>query len=586
VLNARLVTCLLLGSLLLTACAGAPSSGPGGAPAQPQTTTMPQRTLVMAADRLPVDFAGKGIAGGLGSTSGTSENIPQNIFNATLVITDERGRPMPYLADALPQLDTNTWKVFPDGTMETTYRLKPNLVWHDGRPLTADDFTFSWQVYSTPAYGVSNTFPIRYMSTVEAPDPLTVVIRWKQRWVEAGILGSGTSASGQNNFPPLPRHILEQAVQEGTTEGEKFLPNSSFWNVSYIGAGPYKVDSYTPSVSIEASAFDAHVLGRPKIDHVSIRGISDVNASLATMLAGDLHYGADLFRAEEGLVLERDWVPSGKGVVDWELLASRQQWFQLRPDRAQPAEMLDVRVRRAIVHSWDKKAVFDAVTAGHGLLSDTFTSPNQEYQHMVDREVMKYPHDPRRAQQLLEEVGYTRDANGMFVTPRGEAMDVQMNYTGGTSQFEQETAILVDQMKQAGINGLSRVLPTSASTEDRALLPGIVAGSGGQDTGFLNAHSINIATAANRWNGSNRAAYSNPEFDRLANAFDDALNPTERIQLIMQMEKIISTDLPTIFMYYHGRVWAHDARLKGPGVRLVGGASHPTSTIYKWEWTS
>jgi peptide/nickel transport system substrate-binding protein len=540
----------------------------------------------MAADRLPVDFAGRGIAGGLGSTSGTSENIPQNIFNATLVRADEQGRPIPYLAESLPELNTGTWKVLPDGTMETIYRLKPNLVWHDGRPLTAEDFTFSWQVYSNPAYGVSNTFPMRYMSGVEAPDSRTVVIRWKQRWVEAGNLGTGSSASGQNNFPPLPRHILEPTVLEGATEGEKFLPNSSFWNVDYIGAGAYKVDSYTPSVSIEASAFDQHVLGRPKIDRVSIRGISDVNTSLATMLAGELHYGADLFRAEEGLVLERDWVPSGKGVVLWELLASRQQWFQMRPERAQPPEILDVRVRRAIVHSWNKKELFDAVTAGHGLLSDTFTSPNQEYQPQVDREIMKYPYDPRRTQQLLEDVGYTRGANGMFVTPRGEPMEVQLNYTGGTSQFEQETAILADQMNRAGINGVARVLPTSASTEDRALLPGIVAGSGGQDTGYLAAHSSNIATAATRWNGNNRAAYANPEFDRLANAFDDALERNERIQLVIQMEKIISTDLPTIFMYYHGRVWAHDARLKGPGVRLVKEASHPTTSIYQWEWTS
>jgi len=540
----------------------------------------------MAADRLPVDFAGKGIVRGLGSTSGTSENIPQEIFNATLVLADERGRPMPYLAENLPQLDSDNWKVFPDGTMETIYRLKPNLVWHDGRPLTADDFTFSWQIYSNPEYGVTGTFPIRYMAAVEAPDPLTVVIRWKQRWVEAGNVGTGTSTNNQNNFPPLPRHILEPLLLEGATEGERFLPNSTFWNANYIGAGPYKLDSYTPSVSIEASAFDGHVLGRPKIDHVSIRGISDVNASLATMLAGELHYGADLFRAEEGLVLERDWVPSGRGVVLWELAASRQQWFQLRPDRAQPPEMLDVRVRRAIVHSWDKKQLFDAVTAGHGLLSDTFTSPAQEYQPLVDREIMKYPYDPRRTQQLLEEVGFTRGANGMFLTPRGEPMEVQLNYTGGTSQFEQETAILADQMNRAGINGVARVLPTSASTEDRALLPGIVAGSGGQDLGFLNAHSASIASAANRWNGSNRAAYSNPEFDRLAHAFDDALNPNERVQLIIQMEKLISTDLPTIFMYYHGRVWAHDARLKGPSVRQVRGASHPTTTIYQWEWTS
>jgi peptide/nickel transport system substrate-binding protein len=586
-MSLRLVGCLMLTSLLFSACAPAvsPSARGDQAPA-PAPAVRVQRTLIMAADRLPVDFAGRGIAGGLGSTSGTSENIPQYIFNATLIQADAQGRPVPYLAESLPQLNSGTWKVNPDGTMETTYRLKPNLVWHDGRALTAEDFTFSWQVYSNPAFGVSNTFPFRYMSAVEAPDPLTVMIRWKQRWPHAGILGTGSSTSNQNNFPPLPRHILEATILEGATEGEKFLPNSTFWNTNYVGAGPYKIDSYTPSVSVEASAFDAHVLGRPKIDRVSIRGISDVNTSLATMLAGELHYGADLFRAEEGLVLERDWVSSGKGTVLWELLASRQQWFQLRPDRAQPPEMLDVRVRRAIVHSWNKKELFDAVTAGHGLLSDTFTSPNQPYQPQVDREIMKYPHDPRRAQQLLEEVGFTRGANGMFVNARGEPLEVSLHYTGGTSQFEQETAILADQMNRAGINGVARVLPTSASTEDRALLSGIVAGSGGQDTGYLAAHSSAIATAATRWNGNNRAAYSNPDFDRLANAFDDALDPNERTQLVIQMEKIISTDLPTIFMYYHGRVWAHDARLKGPNIRLVKEASHPTTSIYQWEWTS
>jgi peptide/nickel transport system substrate-binding protein len=574
---------MMAASLLLAAC-GPSGEAPGGGGQAAQPAVMPQRTLIMAADRLPVDFAGKGIVGGLGSSSGTSDNIPQHIFNATLVLADERGLPIPYLAESLPQLDTDTWKLFPDGTMETIYRLKPNLTWHDGQPLTAEDFTFSWQVYANPAYGVSNTFPIRHMSGVEAPDPQTIVIRWKQRWVEAGNLGTGTSSNSPNNFPPLPRHILERTVQEGATEGERFLPNSPFWNVGYIGAGPYKLDSYTPSVSIEASAFDGHVLGRTKIDRVSIRGISDVNASLANILAGEIHYAADLFSAEEGLVLERDWVPSGRGVVLWELLPSRQQWFQLRPERAQPTEMQDVRVRRAIVHSWDKKEVFDAVTGGHGLLSDTFTSPNQEYQPQVDREIMKYPHDPRRAQQLLEDAGFRRDASGMFLTPRGEPMDVPLNFTGGTSQFEQETAILADQMKRAGINGIPRVLPSSASSEDRALLPGIVAGSGGGDTGFLNAHSSNIASAATRWNGGNRAAYSNPEFDRLANTFGGTVNPAERLQLIIQMERILSVDVPTHFMYYHGRVWAHDARLKGPIARLVSGASDPTTMIHKWEW--
>ena len=59
----------------------------------------------------------------------------------------------------MPQLNTESWRVFPDGRMETTYALKPNLAWHDGAPLTADDFVFAWRVYATPELGVSNTPP-------------------------------------------------------------------------------------------------------------------------------------------------------------------------------------------------------------------------------------------------------------------------------------------------------------------------------------------------------------------------------------------------------------------------------------------
>lgn len=578
-LNSPLIKGLLIGSVLIAGCGGV--DVPGGGPAAPGSgPKAPQRTLIIVAHEVPADFAAKGLAGGVGAATGVAENVPEIIFNATLAILDERGRVTPYLAESLPQINTDSWRLLPDGTMETTYRLKPNLVWHDGHPLTAEDFVFAWEVYATPEYGVDRSIPIRFFSSVESPDPRTLVIRWKQRWADAGRL--------DGNFPPLPRHILQQEHREvGTGAGERFLPNNPFWNAGYIGAGPYKVDSYTPSVSVEASAFDAHVLGRPKIDRISIRGISDVNTALATMLAGEIHYGADLFRGEQGLVLERDWVSRGEGVVLWEALASRRLFFQLRPELARPPEAAtDARVRRAIAHGIDKREAFEAVTAGHGLLSDTYTNPNQEYHPQVDREVAKYPYDPRRVQQLLEEVGYTRDSGGRWLTFRGETIDLPIWYTGGTTQFEQETAIFVDQLRRNGINASPQVFPTGGSREDRVLKPGIIAGSGQGDTGFLVFHTVDIPRAETRWSGSNRGAYSNPEMDRLIAAFDMAVDPAERLQLTIQIEKLHSADLPAIFLYYHSRVWAHRAGLKGPKVRLVQGAGHPTRNIHQWEWTA
>ena len=59
-----------------------------------------------------------------------------------------------------PQLNTDSWRVLPDGGMETTYRLRPDLTWHDGTALTAEDWAFSWRVYQVPELGHAGASPI------------------------------------------------------------------------------------------------------------------------------------------------------------------------------------------------------------------------------------------------------------------------------------------------------------------------------------------------------------------------------------------------------------------------------------------
>jgi len=70
----------------------------------------------------------------------------RRLFNAYLSLFDVSGKPRPYLAESLPELNTSTWQIFPDGRMETAYRLRPGLTWHDGAPLSSDDFGFAYRV--------------------------------------------------------------------------------------------------------------------------------------------------------------------------------------------------------------------------------------------------------------------------------------------------------------------------------------------------------------------------------------------------------------------------------------------------------
>src|SRR5256885_10158639 len=124
-----LVTALLT-AIAMAACApanppatGSQSSGTSSRP------NAPQRTLVIAVRGELPSVAAYPLVPVTGALA-----PPTTLFNAELDYSDERGNPQPYLAVALPKADTDTWKVLPDGRMETTYTLKPNLTWQDGRP--------------------------------------------------------------------------------------------------------------------------------------------------------------------------------------------------------------------------------------------------------------------------------------------------------------------------------------------------------------------------------------------------------------------------------------------------------------------
>jgi ABC-type transport system substrate-binding protein len=168
--------------LFLTACAPASPGGTSSVGA-PQPQAQASKTLRVAVRVEPASLARNPPREGQ-----TTLDTTRRLFNAELVVIDDTGASRPFLAEQLPVLHTDSWQVFPDGRMETTYRLKPGLTWHDGAPLTADDFAFGWRVLANPALGQASLIPQKLMEEVVAPDPRTVLIRWTQPFPDAGTL--------------------------------------------------------------------------------------------------------------------------------------------------------------------------------------------------------------------------------------------------------------------------------------------------------------------------------------------------------------------------------------------------------------
>jgi peptide/nickel transport system substrate-binding protein len=561
---------LSLAALVLAACAG-PANESRAVSAQPGRAT--EHALVMAIRYEPPDLAPK-----MTSQSGTlSWKVP---FNASLAHINSRGEPDPYLAESLPQLGTNSWQVFPDGRMETVHRLRPNLTWHDGHALTAEDFVFAWTVYRTPGLSVFSSEPQNLMDEVIAPDPQTLVIRWNALYYDASALTDARDGS----LEPLPRHLLDQRFADALRDPaaqDTFL-NLPHWTSAYVGAGPYRLEQWDHGVQLTGVAFDGHALGRPKISRLTMRIFADENTVLSNMLAGTIDIATRFtLRFEHGLVLKRRWDADGRGRVimsggDGTPVSLH---IQLRPEYLQTRELLDLRVRRALAHAMDKSGVLDGLYEGEGEIPDTFLPRNEPFYAEVDRTIVKYAADPKRAEQLLTEAGFAKGRDGYLVNQIGERFSFDFRSTANLLT-QRAMTIVANSYQQIGIDAQLSVLPAVLDTDRqvRHTFPGIATfGSSGP----LHYLGSEIGSVQNRWAGQNRGGWANPEYDRLWNTYTISLDRTDRNRSMIGMAKLVSDDVPGLFVYYsNSPIFAHKSALEGPDRGAKG--TENFWNIYEW----
>jgi peptide/nickel transport system substrate-binding protein len=539
------------------------------------SAALPGRTLVAAVRGEPDGLAPRVI----GQNLSISSYLARRMFNADLALLDDQEEPHPYLAEALPQLNTDNWKVFPDGTMETVYRLKPNLVWHDGAALTADDFVFSWELYGRPELGSGASPPISLIQTVAAPDARTIVIHWTQPYPAAGALQS--AAPGAAGLPPLPRSSLGPALDSGA----EALLNSPYWTTGFVGLGPYRLDNWEPGAFLEASAFDRHALGVPKIPRVKVLFVGDGNTTLAAMLAGQVLLAADSgLNPPQAAELLRQW-PTRAGSV----ISQSRNWkaahFQNRPEFASPAALQDLRVRKALAYVLDKPAINDAIHDGQELFSDTMFPPTSALGRAANAAVTKYPVDLQKSAQLVAEAGFTRGSDGIYTSPTGARLSAEiMTSAGGAT----EMAAVASGWRQAGFEFHESATPAALAQDRRyrSTFSGVqIITSALGERGIISLASTSIPGPENNWRSVGSAAtyagYSSPAMDRLVAAYSTALAAPDRIQAAVEIAKLHNNDFPAIPMFFPTAPWVFASNLRGP--MSAGPDSNMAWNIHEWE---
>jgi len=556
--------------LVVLGCAGPPApSAPGSG--RPPDAQPARKRITAAVAGNPFTVSTLLAVGGTGTAvPGTSEI--EKLVNSGLRVQGARGPLEPRLAEAVPTADNGMWRVFADGRMETTWKLRPNIRWHDGTPLTADDLVFTTTASQDRDLPIARNAIYEQVDSVEAVDPLTVVARWKRPYIEADLL-FGTSGT-----LPMPRHLLEAAL--ANKETFTALP---YWSSEFVGTGPFVLRQWVEGSHAVLQANDAYVLGRPRIDEIEVKFIPATTTLVANVLAGvvDLTIGRGV-SIEQGIDIRGQW---RDGKVD----AAPGNPLSLRPQHMNPSPAIlgDAQFRGALYRALNRQEMADTLMAGLSSVAHSPLPPGAPQYRDVENSVVRHEYDPRASIQILEGLGFARGPDGRFRDGSNQPLTVEIRRAGDDDLEEKAVLSAADNWGRAGVTGDVVVVPPARQQdlEYRAAFPGVEISSSGASFGDLrNIRRSEIRSAENSYRGRNRTGYANPELEGLLDRFYTTIPEQERNGILGQIVNHLTDRVIIMYLFWEINPTIIADRLVNIGARHF---SAPESwNAHEWDLRS
>jgi peptide/nickel transport system substrate-binding protein len=428
------------------------------------------------------------------------------------------------------------------------WTLRPTITWHDGAPFTADDVVFGWQVQTDPQLPLRPSPAVPFIESVAAPDPMTVVVTWKEPYFNA--LGLGR----QVPFP-LPTHVLRDAYQ-GDPQTFSNLP---YWTSEYVHLGPFRVVDFRVGESTTLERFDNYVLGPPRVDRIIVRVIPDSNAMMAYLLAGAVDIAAENTLSPDAIgQMRSSWLQDGGAIVQREGRFT-VFGFQFNPEWARPAELgRDVRLRRALYFGMDREAIIEAALSDTGtqvgsdpVAEGSFMPRGDPRAPVVGKPFAEFRFDPARAVREMRAGGWVQDGDRV-VNDAAAPVRISVRADRGT---ENVMAVAAKYWRDLRLEVTEEIVPGTMATdrEYRSTFPAIelaFKGNGGADAPWRFFHSNPLPTPANRYASSNRGSYVNATYDWLTNQLYGSIDEMDQAQALRQLGELAAADLPFLPLYY------------------------------------
>lgn len=438
-----------------------------------------------------------------------------------------------------------SWTMAPDG-LTYTFKIRDNVKWHDGKKLTAEDVRWALSEINMKLNPVAST-GFAAVDKIEAPDDTTMVVRMKRPF-PAFVPWSFV------NQWIYPKHIYE-----GTDPRKN---ERNFRNP--VGTGPFVFKEWVRGshVIMERNP-DYYRKDMPYLDRVVARFIPDHGARVLALETGEVDYVsiyglppsavAALRKKDDITVFTHKYRVNYGGIM---------AHMNLRNDYLKSKE-----VRQAINMAIDRKVLVERAVAG---LAEPASSPvSSLHQPWFNPAVAnKYPHDTKKANELLDKAGFKRGADG-------KRFPIRISYAradqGGALHSAAE--IMREQLREVGIELVLEPKDYAVWMEGAHLKWDFDLSMGSYQTGPDPAVAVSrlyITRNIQKMMGRNLMGYSNPKVDALFDAGEVQLDEKKRVAIYHEVQDILTDDVPVLWLWDRLSTLAHRNRVKGE----IFGGSH------------
>ncbi|WP_199173222.1 peptide ABC transporter substrate-binding protein [Pollutimonas subterranea] len=463
------------------------------------------------------------------------DGIHFSVFDA-LFRTMPDGSIVPNLATEVPSQENGGLSA--DG-LQWRVKLRDDVKWHDGAPLTAEDVKFTLELIVDPNFRSWRTAGHNLVHDIAVVSPTELTWRMKEPFAPYLSFLTETFI--------VPKHVLER-------EADK---NAAAFNQAPIGTGAFKWGSRVAGDHINLVANTSYHGEGPYIEQLVFKYIPDLTVLYTQFKSGDID------------LVGRQYITPDNYA---EAKTLKNRVVQLQPAPAVEQIYLnlerpvfkDLAVRQAIYAAIDKQSIIDALYYGLPEPVESYMPRGSIY---YNKDLPKHEFSLENAVKLLDDAGWVKGRDGIRAKD-GVRLAFTNSTTTGNHLREQMQQFVQQTLKEIGIEMTISNLPAAVIWGDfwtlsqfDSVVVGINYLVGADPDVFNRFHSG--ATRVKGGRGSNTAQYSNPRVDQLLEEGARSFDQARRIEIYKEIQATVRADLPFLPLFSENSVQGWKSDIKG-----------------------